>query len=147
MSRHHHREEEQQEQETQEQETPAIEEQPESVEVAPSESFQSEEQQREAQKSAFDAAPQQLKDAVAGVNAFLKAMNECHAATPQLMLADTDVQQAAKRAISGLKVFSGETPVTFSQATSDADRNRGNVVSAVTGNTGNTPEAAEAHKV
>jgi hypothetical protein len=59
------------------------------------------------------------------------------------MLADSDVQQAAVRARNGLKVFTGETAVTFSKPTSDAHLNVGSG-GAVTGNTPANRERAAA---
>lgn len=89
----------------------------------------------EKRRQAFAApAAQPLKDAVDAVNSFINAMHDCDADTPEEVLADTDVQQAAKRAREGLKVFTGETPVTFSKPTSDAHLNIGSG-GAVTGNT------------
>jgi hypothetical protein len=92
-------------------------------------------ERHEKRRQAFtapNAAPVQA--AVNDVNAFIQAMRDCDADTPQEMLADTDVQNAAKRAREGLKVFTGDTPVTFSKPTSDAHLNIG-TGGAVTGNT------------
>lgn len=93
--------------------------------------FERHEKRRQA-FSAPSAAPVQA--AVNDVNAFIQAMRDCDADTPKEVLADTDVQNAAKRAREGLKVFTGDTPVTFSKPTSDAHLNIGSG-GAVTGNT------------
>jgi hypothetical protein len=86
------------------------------------------------QKAFNDAKAGPVGAAIDDINAFLHAMDECDAETPEDMLADTDVQQAAVRARNGLKVFTGETAVTFSKPTSDAHLNIGSG-GAVTGNT------------
>lgn len=90
---------------------------------------------QEKRRQAFsDARKGPIGEGIDAVNAFINAMEDCDAESPEAMLADSDVQQAAKRAREGLKVFTGETPVTFSKPTSDAHLNVGSG-GAVTGNT------------
>jgi hypothetical protein len=92
-------------------------------------------QRHERRRQAFESAKRgPVGDAINDVNAFLNAMHDCDADTPEEMLANSDVQNAAVRARNGLKVFTGETPVTFSKPTSDAHLNVGSGGS-VTGNT------------
>lgn len=92
-------------------------------------------ERHEKRRQAFTAPnAKPVQDAVNDVNAFLNAMREGDFDTPAEMLADTDIQNAAKRAREGLKVFTGDTPVTFSKPTSDAHLNIGSG-GAVTGNT------------
>jgi hypothetical protein len=101
-------------------------------------------QRHERRRQAFnDAKAGPVGQAINDVNAFLNAMHDCDAETPEEMLADSDVQQAAVRARNGLKVFTGDTPVTFSKPTSDAHLNVGSG-GAVTGNTPANRERAAA---
>jgi hypothetical protein len=103
-------------------------------------------QDNERRRQAFESAKAgPVGAAINDVNAFLQAMDDCHADTPEAMLADSDVQQAAKRAREGLKVFTGDTPVIFSKPTSDAHLNVGSG-GAVTGNTAANVERAAAVK-
>lgn len=95
------------------------------------------------QKAFNEAKAGPVGQAINDVNAFINAMDDCDADTPEQMLADTDVQNAAKRAREGLKVFTGDTPVTFSKPTSDAHLNVGSG-GAVTGNTPANRERATA---
>lgn len=81
-----------------------------------------------------DARKGPIGEGIDAVNAFINAMEDCHADTPQQMLEDTDVRNAAIRAREGLKVFTGDTVVTFSNPTSDAHLNLGSG-GHVTGNT------------
>jgi hypothetical protein len=103
-------------------------------------------QRHEKRRQAFAAAKAgPVGAAINDVNAFINAMEDCDADTPEEMLADTDVQNAAKRAREGLKVFTGDTPVTFSKPTSDAHLNIGSG-GAVTGNTPANKDKAAAVK-
>jgi hypothetical protein len=101
-------------------------------------------ERHERRRQAFSAAKAgPVGAAINDVNAFLHAMQDGDFDTPEEMLADTDIQNAAKRAREGLKVFTGDTPVTFSKPTSDAHLNTGSG-GAVTGNTSANKQKAAA---
>jgi hypothetical protein len=103
-------------------------------------------ERHERRRQAFnDVKAGPIGQAINDVNAFIHAMEDCQAETPEAMLADTDVQQAAVRARNGLKVFTGESAVAFSKPTSDAHLNVGSG-GAVTGNTPANRERAVAVK-